>query len=123
MSKKTEIKSIIPDDDDNDTQKKRKNILRFIVNNFDEYDRMQGINKGRYEITTLFKSEINFFKYNKTCLLKMSKADIDFLDILCNKIKDNKIFTTDMDNFVEWRANVIYFNKLEQLVIARHSSS
>lgn len=103
---------------DKETKEKIKNILTFIVNNFNEYDRMQELNEDNDEKQLLFSSENNFFKHNEKCLLKMTKDDIDFLNTLCNKIKDNKISITDMDNFVEWESDVIYFNKLGQLVIA-----
>jgi len=101
-----------------ETKEKIKNILTFIVDNFNEYDRMQELNEDYDEKQLLFSSEHNFFKHNEKCLLKMTKDDINFLNTLCNKIKDKKILMTDMENFAEWGSDVIYFNKLGQLVIA-----
>lgn len=99
-----------------ETLKKINNILGFITDKFYEFERMQMFNENKKEL--LFKNEQTFVKHNEKCLHKMSKDDIDFLYILCNKIEKGKILTTDMEYFSEWKANVIYFNKLGQLVIA-----
>lgn len=101
-----------------ETMEKNKNILQLILENFDEFERMQDFNEDRRRANLLFANADNFIEQQQKCLLEMSKDDVDFLNILCNKIKNKKILMTDMENFVEWKADVIYFNKLGQLVIA-----
>lgn len=40
------------------------------------------------------------------------------LKVIQIKIKKQQIMTTDMEDFGEWDANVIYFNKKGRVVIA-----
>jgi len=102
----------------NETKLKIKNILMFIVNNFDEFERMNSFNKDKIHDDLVFNNKKEFIEHNKKCVIKMNKDDIDFLNILCEKIQNREILTTDMEYCTEWVANVIYFNKYEELVIA-----
>lgn len=101
------------------TVEKIDNILKFIEDNFNEFERMQYLNNchdGKKIL--LFEDWNDFIEHNKKCLVGCHCDDIDWLNILCDKIKNKKILTSDMEYCIEWKADVIYFNKLGKLVIA-----
>ncbi len=94
--------------------KSKQYILKLIYDTFDDYtlERMQDYNEE-----CGFKTFSQFAKHNKKCVQELSDTDADFYKTLCEKIQDGNIDLVDEDNFIEWTAYTIYFNKKGNLVI------
>jgi hypothetical protein len=88
-------------------------LFKFIIKNTNEYsfERMQDYNE-EYG----FKNYKEFLMHNKKCIENLSKKDAEIYVSLCKKILDNNIYLVDEENFVEWKAYTVYFNKDKKIV-------
>ena len=95
-------------------------IYNFIVNTFDDYsfNRLKEYDEyNEYYEWKEFESYEEFLLHNKNCIDNLNDNDTIFIHELCNKIRFNKIKTTDEENFITWGASSIYFDTENRLVI------
>ena len=92
----------------------QKKIIGFIKQKFDNYlfERMREYNED-----SGFNNYNKFIKHNEKCVRKLSDIDLEFIDRLIDKIREEEIVQCDEDNFVEWETYSIYFNKNKKLVM------
>lgn len=98
-------------------EEKQQFVIKFIANNFKKYsfDRMQEYNDDKEHM--LFGSYAIFLEHNEECVEKLNTDELDFVYMLCKQIRDNKIIMVDEEDFGEWKATAIYYNRKRNLTI------
>ncbi|AYV77458.1 MAG: hypothetical protein Dasosvirus3_17 [Dasosvirus sp.] len=90
-------------------------IIDFIEDRFTVYsfERMIDFN----EDSGFSNNYRKFMTHNKKCVNELSSQDLEFISMLIDRIKDEKILQCDEETFVEFDSFAIYFNINKKLVI------
>lgn len=93
---------------------KRQIVMQFIRHQFGDYqfDRMKSQNEE-----CGFSTLDGFILHNERCVRGLKSAELNATVRLCEMIQAGKIDLVDEDNFVEFGACAIYYNKDNKLVI------
>ena len=89
-------------------------IYNFIVITMKDYERLSSYNDD-YN----FVDEDEFLLHNAICIKNLSQEKIEFMVKLCKFISKKEIMLTDAENFIEFRAISMYFNRKNKLVIMK----
>ncbi len=64
-----------------------------------------------------FENYEEFYDYNKSIIINLSKKEKDWLIFMCNKMKKNVLKLVDEESCVEFYAYCFYYNKKKELCI------
>lgn len=64
-----------------------------------------------------FSTLKEFLLHNEVCVNRLKSIELNATVRLCEMIQANKINLVDEENFVEFRADTIYYNKDNKLVV------
>lgn len=113
--------NILKFDFKNKATENKRNLVNFIENTFNEFDRMVEYTEGEDENGVMFelpyKLNEEFIDHNSKTINKLGLGNILWLEKLSQKIELNMIILSPDYEYIDFKVNSFYFNQDDKFII------